>query len=210
MRVLGIDPGSRHTGYGVVEASGTRLALVACGTVSPGDELPLAVRLARIHEELAHVIRRTVPVAVSVEEVYHAANARSALVLGHARGAALVAAAAAAVEVHEYTAGEIKRAVTGNGRAQKDQVARMVAMLVGVGEAPGDEHACDAIAAAICHLNRGRLAASGAPAKRVEPLPAVVPAAGNRVRRARTGTAGFPAGVRIAPAVSGKGKGGLR
>ena len=95
MRVLGIDPGSRHTGYGVVEVSGTRLRLVACGTVSPGDELPLATRLAAIHAELARVIRRTSPHAVSVEEVYHAVNARSALVLGQARGAALVAAAAA-------------------------------------------------------------------------------------------------------------------
>lgn len=203
MRVLGIDPGSRHTGYGVVEASGSRLALVACGTVSPGDELPLAVRLARIHAELVEVIRRLAPVAVSVEEIYHAANARSALVLGQARGAAL--AAAASVDVHEYTAGEIKRAVTGNGRAGKDQVSRMVAMLVGAREAPGDEHACDAIAAAICHINRGRAAVGVTTAKRVETLPAVViPAGSNAVRTARKGAAGFPAGVRIAPAVSGR------
>jgi len=201
VRVLGIDPGSRHTGYGVVEASGTRLALVACGTVSPGDELPLAVRLACIHAELAEVIRRTQPLAVSVEEVFHAANARSALVLGHARGAALVAAAAASVDVHEYTAGEIKRAVTGNGRAEKEQVARMVTVLLGAGRAPGDEHACDAIAAAICHLNRARLAADAGPARQIAALPAVVPAAGGRVRAARGGASGFPAGVRIAPAL---------
>ena len=149
MRVLGIDPGSRHTGYGVVEANGNRLRLLACGTVSPGDSLALAVRLAAIHAELAQVICRTAPGAVSVEEVYHANNARSALVLGQARGAALVAAAAASVEVHEYTAGEIKRAVTGNGRAGKEQVGRMVALLLGAAAPPGDEHASDAIAAAI-------------------------------------------------------------
>lgn len=207
MRVLGIDPGSRHTGYGVVEAKGTRLRLVACGTVSPGEGLPLAARLAAIHAELTRVIRRTAPAAVSVEEVYHAVNARSALVLGQARGAALVAAAAASVEVHEYAASEIKRAVTGTGRAQKEQVARMVAMLLGAAEAPGDEHACDALAAAICHLHRARLPARPGEARPVEALPAVVPAAGNVVRQRRTGAGGFPAGVRIAPAVT---KGGGR
>ncbi len=209
MRVLGIDPGSRHTGYGVVEASGTRLRLVVCGTVSPGDGLPLAARLAAIHAELGRVILRTAPLACSVEEVYHAVNARSALVLGQARGAALVAAAAASVEVHEYAASEIKRAVTGSGRAQKEQVARMVAMLLGAGEVPGDEHACDAIAAAICHINRGRAPAAAGTAKRIEALPAVVAAPGNRVRGRKVAAGGFPAGVKIAPAVAGR-SGGRR
>jgi crossover junction endodeoxyribonuclease RuvC len=153
------------------------------------------------------VIRRTSPLAVSVEEVYHAVNARSALVLGQARGAALVAAASAAVEVHEYAASEIKRAVTGSGRAQKDQVARMVAMLLGVAEAPGDEHACDAIAAAICHLNRGRAPAVVGQAVKLDARPAVIPAAGNALRGKRVGAGGFPAGVRIAPAVTGRGGG---
>jgi crossover junction endodeoxyribonuclease RuvC len=151
VRVLGIDPGSRHTGFAVVEGRGTRLTLLSCGTISPGDELPLHLRLRAIHAGLREVVERLDPVAVAVEEVYHARNARSALVLGHARGAALLAASA--LEVHEYAASEIKKSVTGTGRAEKLQVARMVELLLGV-KAPGDEHACDAIATAICHLNR--------------------------------------------------------
>lgn len=204
MRILGIDPGSRHTGYGVVEVSGSSLRLVACGTVSPGDGLPLSERLARIHGELAQVIRRTRPTDASVEEVYHAVNARSALVLGQARGAALVAAASAAVAVHEYAASEIKRAVTGTGRAQKEQVARMVAVLLGSAEPPGDEHACDALAAAICHANRARVDRGSATARRIQPSPAVVAAPGRQVRGRTVGAGGFPAGVRIAPAVVGR------
>lgn len=153
MRVLGIDPGSHHTGWGVVEARGNGFRLVACGTLSPGRDQPLAARLASIHGGIREVLERTRPAAVSVESVYHAVNARSALILGHARGAALVAAAGAGLAVHEYAATEIKRAVTGSGRAVKEQVGRMVAMLLG-GELDADEHACDALAAAICHLNR--------------------------------------------------------
>lgn len=158
MRVLGIDPGSRHTGYGVVELQGSRLSLLACGTLSPGDDLPLPRRLAAIHEGLCEVVRRLSPDAASVEEIYHAANARSALILGQARGVAMVAAASSSVEVYEYAASEIKRAVSGSGRAGKEQVSRMVGLLLGC-EVPGDEHACDAIAAAICHLNRARTGA---------------------------------------------------
>lgn len=182
MRVLGIDPGSRHTGYGVVQAEGTQLKLIACGTLSPDEGLPLARRLALIHAGLVEVVAATSPSAVSVEDVYHAVNARSALVLGQARGVALVAGASSGVEVHEYAASEIKRAVTGTGRAEKEQVSRMVGILLGC-QIPGDEHACDALAAAICHLNRSKLGA-GAPAKKVTMLPAV---AGRRtpVRRSR-------------------------
>lgn len=210
MRVLGIDPGSRHTGYGVVEIQGSSLRLLACGTLTPGDRLPLAVRLASIHSGLVEVIQRTAPIAVAVEDVFHAVNARSALVLGQARGAAL--AAAAGVEVHEYAAAEIKRAVTGSGRAQKEQVARMVGMLLG-GAIPGDEHACDAVAAAICHLNRSRLPSSpgGAPAP-VSMLPAVVSPSGTAGRggtaAGRRKAGGFPAGVRLGPAVARPSGGG--
>lgn len=155
VRVLGIDPGSHHTGYGVVEREGNRLKLLACGTLSPERSLPLAKRLAVIHEGLRQVVERFTPDAASVEEIYYAVNARSALVLGQARGAAVVAVAAASIELFEYAPSEIKRAVSGSGRAGKEQVSRMVGMLLGR-EIPGDEHGCDAIAAAICHLNRSR------------------------------------------------------
>lgn len=159
MRVLGIDPGSRHTGYAVVEERESRLRLLAVGTISPGDERPLPERLAEIFRGLANVLGRFGPDAVSVEEVFHAANARSALVLGQARGAALLAAAVRDIPVHEYSASEIKRAVAGTGRAGKVQVGKMVALVLG-GEIPGDEHGCDAAAAAICHLHRARLPAA--------------------------------------------------
>jgi len=166
VRVLGIDPGSHHTGYGVIEARGTSFRLLACGTISPGD-LPLAARLAAIHRGLCEVIARTTPEAVAVEGVYHAANARSALVLGQARGAALVAAASASLDVIEYAASEIKRSVSGSGRAGKEQVTRMVGMLLG-GAVPGDEHAADALAAAICHLGRCRGVPGAAPERSVK------------------------------------------
>lgn len=152
--VLGIDPGSLHTGWGAVEQKGTALRLVRCGTVSPEPGLPLPERLARIHQGLVEVARLLRPDAVSVESVFHAVNSRTALVLGQARGAA-IAALAGERPVHEYAASEIKRAVTGNGRAGKEQVGRMVEILLGVRE-PGDEHACDALAAAICHLHRSK------------------------------------------------------
>lgn len=154
LRVLGIDPGSRHTGWGVVERRGNSLVLVECGTISPRESAPLAQRLAEIAAGVRAVCERARPHAVSVERVFSSVNAQTALVLGQARGAAFVATGGE-LPVHEYAPSEIKRAVTGNGRAAKEQVSRMVALLLGVNE-PGDEHACDALAAAICHIHRAR------------------------------------------------------
>lgn len=151
-RILGIDPGSHHTGWGVVEKRGNSLSLVGCGTISPSRSLPLAGRLAVIAAGIREVCERERPVAASVETVFHSVNPRTALVLGQARGAAF-AGLGGLLPVHEYAPGEIKRAVTGNGRAAKEQVGKMVGLLLG-GEAPEDEHACDALAAAICHINR--------------------------------------------------------
>lgn len=136
----------------MVEKRGNSLSLVACGTISPRSSLPLAERLAEISAGIRAVCERELPAAASVETVFHSLNPRTALVLGQARGAAF-AALGGGLPVHEYAPGEIKRAVTGNGRAAKEQVGRMVGLLLG-GEPPGDEHACDALAAAICHLNR--------------------------------------------------------
>lgn len=131
------------------------MRLLRCGTFSLSDGLPLAERLAHIHDGLAEIVAAESPDAVSVETVFHGMNPRTALVLGQARGAALAAVGAGTRPVHEYAAGEIKRAVTGNGRAGKEQVSKMVGILLGV-SSPGDEHACDALAAAICHLHRMR------------------------------------------------------
>jgi crossover junction endodeoxyribonuclease RuvC len=160
--VLGIDPGSRRCGFGVVARRGTRLALVDAGVLVPGD-LPIAVRLAAIQDGLAAVIARTRPAEVSVEQVFSGVSARSALVLGQARGVALAAAARAGLTVFEYAPSEVKLAFTGSGRASKEQMLRTARMLLGASPALSDE--ADAIALAVCHLARRavRLALAGGP-----------------------------------------------
>lgn len=153
MRVLGIDPGSRRCGWGVAEhGPQSRMVHVDHGVIHSGDG-PLAERLARVHDGIAAVIAQHRPARVAVEGVFHAVNARSALILGHARGAALVAVARAGLPVNEYPPATIKQAATGSGRAEKEQVARMVGALLGVrGAIPAD--ATDALAAALCCLMR--------------------------------------------------------
>jgi crossover junction endodeoxyribonuclease RuvC len=149
--VLGIDPGSRRCGFGVVARRGTRLELVEAGVLAPGD-LPVAARLAAIQDGLARVIARARPAEVSVEQVFSGASARSALVLGQARGVALAAAARAGLPVLEYAPSAVKLAFTGSGRASKDQMLRTARMLLGCEAALSDE--ADAIAIAVCHLAR--------------------------------------------------------
>ena len=153
MRIFGIDPGSERTGYGCVESDGRRHVLVACGAVvaPPGDTFPN--RLARIHSELSALLTVHRPDCVAIENVFHAANVRSALKLGHARGVAMLAAVEAGCDVVEYTPAEIKRAVVGYGRAEKQQVGQMVKLLLGLNAAPSPHDAADALAVAICHLH---------------------------------------------------------
>ncbi len=156
--VLGIDPGSRRCGYGVVARRGTRLELVESGVLAPGGA-PIAERLARILDGLGAVIARAGPAEVSVEQVFAGVSPRSALVLGQARGVALAAAARAGLPVFEYAPAQVKLAFTGSGRASKDQMLRTARMLLGAAAALADE--ADAIALAVCHLARrtARLAA---------------------------------------------------
>jgi crossover junction endodeoxyribonuclease RuvC len=153
VRIFGIDPGSERTGYGCVESDGRRHVLVACGAVAapPGDTFPN--RLARIHSELSALLTSHRPDCVAIENVFHAANVRSALKLGHARGVAMLAAVEAGCDVVEYTPAEIKRAVVGYGRAEKQQVGQMVKLLLGLTAAPTPHDAADALAVAICHLH---------------------------------------------------------
>lgn len=154
MRVFGIDPGSLRTGYGCVDSDGTRHRLVACGALrtQPGASFP--EKLLTIHRGLAALLTEVRPDCVVVENVFHAANARSALVLGHARGVAVLAAAEAGLPVVEYTPAEIKRAVVGYGRADKGQVQRMIQLLLGLPDAPSPHDVADALAVAVCHLHR--------------------------------------------------------
>ena len=156
MIVLGVDPGSLRTGWGVIDTNGRRHRLIEKGLIAPSPRLPLAERLERIHNGVAALIARLRPDAIAVEDVFHAANTRTALVLGHVRGVVLLAGAEAGLPVHEFPPAVVKQHVTGFGRAEKRQVAFMVARLLelpGDGE-PGD--AADALAVALCHAHRIR------------------------------------------------------
>jgi len=157
MRVLGIDPGTVTTGYGLVERRGDTLQAVTFGAITTRAGLPFAQRLLRIHQELRTLLSRTHPDCAAVESVFFAKNVQSALRLGHARGVALLALAEESVEIHEYSALEVKQAITSYGQAAKGQVQEMVRLLLGLGEAPTPVDAADALAVAICHHHAARL-----------------------------------------------------
>jgi crossover junction endodeoxyribonuclease RuvC len=157
MRVLGIDPGSVATGYGLVERRGDTLHALTFGAITTQAGLPFAQRLLRIYRELRTLLTRTRPDCAAVEAVFFARNVQSALRLGQARGVALLALAEEAIEIHEYSALEVKQAVTSYGRAEKAQVQEMVRLLLGLAEAPSPIDAADALAVAICHHHAARL-----------------------------------------------------
>jgi crossover junction endodeoxyribonuclease RuvC len=152
VKVLGIDPGTAACGFGIVHASGGgRLKAVEYGWWQTSPREPPELRLKRIHDEVAELIARHAPEAVALEESYVGADARIALSVGQARGAALVACAAAAVPCAEYAPAAVKQSVCGYGRAEKEQVQRMVRSVLGLEEVPRPHHAADALAVAICH-----------------------------------------------------------
>lgn len=151
MRVIGLDPGSRITGFGVIETRGTSFRHIDSGHFRL-PERELAYRLRIIFESLSQVIERTRPEIMAVEKVFMANNAQSALILGQARGAALVAAANHGLEIVEYSPLEVKQATVGRGRADKQQVQHMVRVLLGLTQPPPQDTA-DALACAICHIN---------------------------------------------------------
>jgi crossover junction endodeoxyribonuclease RuvC len=158
MRILGIDPGSAATGFGVVDSDSGKLVHVAHGTLRPPRSSPIASRLHYLHDAVAAVVGDYAPDAAAVEQVFVSISPRSALVLGQARGAALAALSAGGAAVIEYSASRIKLAVTGSGRAGKRQVQQMVRRLLELDRLPPSD-AADALAAAICHANAGRLGA---------------------------------------------------
>jgi len=169
MRILGIDPGSAATGFGVVDSEAGKLTHVAHGTLRPSPRSSMAERLHYLHQAISEAILAHAPDIAVIEQVFVSANARSALVLGQARGVALAAVGAGGPVVVEYSASRIKLAVTGNGRAGKSQVQNMVRRLLALDRAPARD-AADALAAAICHANAGRIGAltqgARSPAKR--------------------------------------------
>ncbi|HSM60510.1 MAG TPA: crossover junction endodeoxyribonuclease RuvC [Longimicrobiales bacterium] len=160
--VLGIDPGTAVTGYGVVARRGPgAVSLLECGVIrtSPGE--PLAGRIREIFEEVEKLLERHHPAAVAVESVFQGKNARSALTLGHARGAILLAAALRDLPIAEYTPGEIKKAVVGTGQATKEQVGFMVMQQLRLREAPAPADAGDGVATALAHCLLGAFPKGG-------------------------------------------------
>jgi crossover junction endodeoxyribonuclease RuvC len=151
-RAIGIDPGSRFTGFGIVEGDGNRLRHVMNGTVRIPPQLSFPDRLKMIYEQLTCVICDVRPDCMAVEDVFFAKNVKSALKLGQARGAAILAGANAGLIVYEYSALQIKQAVVGYGKAGKDQVGEMIGYLFGLRDEL-EPNAADALAVAVCHLN---------------------------------------------------------
>jgi len=153
VRVFGIDPGSERTGYGCIETDGSRHRIVMCGAVGAPASATFSERLFEIHRRLVELLAECRADSVAIENIFYAANVRSALKLGHARGVAMLAAAQAGLAVVEYTPAEIKRAVVGYGRAEKQQVQHMVKLLLGLAAMPSPHDAADALAVAICHVH---------------------------------------------------------
>ncbi|MGB4102047.1 MAG: crossover junction endodeoxyribonuclease RuvC [Alphaproteobacteria bacterium] len=153
VRILGIDPGLRHTGWGMIESCGNHLRFVAAGTIDPVASLPMAARLALLAEGLRDVIARHYPDEAVVEETFVNGNARAALKLGQARGIALAAPALAGLPVAEYAANLIKKSVTGYGHADKQQVQAMMQILLSGADTVLAVDAIDALAIAVCHAH---------------------------------------------------------
>ena len=153
MRVLGIDCGSRITGYGVIDTDGVDSVLVQCGVIRVDVSDPLSARLQSIHAGIVDVITSFRPDVAAFENLFYASNVQSALKLGHVRGVSMFAAVEASIPVFEYSPLEVKSAVTGYGRAEKSQVQQMVRALLKLKTLPEPYDASDALAVAICHVH---------------------------------------------------------
>ena len=158
--MLGIDPGTAHTGYGVVLSRGRRLAALDGGVIETRAGAPLERRLADIHARVCDLIREHRPAALAIEDLYFGRNAHSAFAVGQARGVVLLSAGMAGIPCFSYTPQVVKQAVCGTGGAGKQQVQRMVGALLSLPEPPNPDHASDALAVAICHANSAPLRAA--------------------------------------------------
>lgn len=162
IRVIGIDPGLRRMGWGVIEVDGNRLSAVAHGTVAPPTQAPLSDRLQHLYEELGGIVEQYQPHEAAIEEAFMANNAASAMKLGHARAAAMLAPATRGIAVSEYAARLVKKTVVGTGAADKDQIAAMIAVLLPGTKAEAD--AADALAIAVCHAHHRKALSIGSAA----------------------------------------------
>lgn len=159
MRVLGVDPGTAITGYGIVRFDGEALEPVAYGVITPSATVPLPLKLQHLYRELQTIIHTYQPTEASVEELFFARNVRTALSVGHARGVILLALADAGLTAYGYTPLQVKKAITGYGRAGKEQMQQMVRLLLRLESIPQPDDAADALAVAICHAHSSSMTA---------------------------------------------------
>lgn len=171
MIVLGIDPGTASTGFGVVESVGSRLSAVCAGVIETRAGVALERRLADIHARVGELLDEHAPASMAIEELYFGANVRTAFAVGQARGVVLLAAGQRGIPSRSYTPQQVKGAVCGHGGAGKDQVGRMVARLLGLAAVPKPDHAADALAVAICDASRAPLARAVAASGRRTAVP---------------------------------------
>lgn len=157
MIILGVDPGTAITGYGVIASDGQELELIGFGAITTPPDWALPRRLEHIYRELSGLISKYQPTDAVVEKLFFSKNVRTALSVGQARGVALLVAAQHKLEIHEYTPLEVKQAVVGYGRAEKMQIQQMVRMLLRLDSIPQPDDAADALAMAICHAHSARL-----------------------------------------------------
>ena len=157
MRVIGIDPGTAITGWGIVQGDGNDLAMIASGVITTPAGMPLPQRLQVIYQELTAIVKQWQPETAGLEELFFSKNAKTALAVGHGRGAAMLALANANLPIAEYKPLEVKQAITGYGGADKLQMQHMVKLLLALDDIPRPDDAADALAVAICHLHSARL-----------------------------------------------------
>jgi crossover junction endodeoxyribonuclease RuvC len=160
MIVIGVDPGAANTGFGVVRTINDRMVALDGGVIETAPEMPTEERLARIHESLSQLIDWHEPKALALEDLFFGKNVGSALAVGQARGVTMLAGAQRGVPCFDYTPQAVKKSVCGSGSADKAQVQRMVATLLGLPEPPASDHAADAFAVAICHAGTAAMRAA--------------------------------------------------
>jgi crossover junction endodeoxyribonuclease RuvC len=157
VRVIGVDPGTAITGWGIIEGDGNDLQMVAAGVITTLAGTPLPQRLQTIYHELTAIIEQWQPETAALEELFFSKNAKTALAVGHGRGAAMLALANANLSIAEYKPLEVKQALTGHGGADKRQMQQMVKLLLALDDIPRPDDAADALAVAICHFHSARL-----------------------------------------------------
>ena len=180
MIVLGIDPGTANTGFGIVERRAGRLFALDGGVITTRPEAPMQIRLANIHRRVCELMDDHLVTVIAMEDIYFGRNASSAFGVGQARGVVMLAAGQRRMDCASYTPQQVKHAVCGTGRAEKDQVARMVQALLALDAPPRPDHAADALAIAICHVNGAPHAAAVAESRVVPGSRGLEDVAGDR------------------------------